>query len=304
MERRAQIVLVLSFLLLSGTGLVFFLRWISPEDNTLHEERLVQFDGSVSGLSVGSGVRYLGVPSGQVLSIGLSPERNGRVDVLIGVDQPLPPSEALIALLEAQGITGLSIIELRDRSESRAGFAVRAGAIPGYPSVFSQVSNSAVSVARDAEATLGQLSELLTEQVVEDLSVSIAQLRILTDNLAGASSEVDQLLASVARVSSEMETTLPAYRALALRLDREVIPTVVEAGQSLRASSEALAQTIGNNRQEVERLLQQDLPTLVGLTDDLSTTLQELYRLMHNINSQPGALLYGEQVSEVEIPNE
>lgn len=304
MERRAQIILVAGFLLLTIAGLVFFLRWISPEENTRHEERLVQFEGSVSGLSVGSGVRYLGVPIGQVLSIGLSPGRAGRVDVLIGVDQPLPSSGDLIALLEAQGITGLSVIELRDRSESQAGFEVTEGAIPGYPSVFSQVSNSAVAVARNADATLSRLNSLLSEQAVEDLGVAISQLRTLTDNLAGASTDMDQLLASVARISSEMETTLPAYRSLALRLDSEVVPTVIETGQSLQAGSAALAQAIGDNQQEITQLLQQDLPTLVGVTDDLSASLQELYQLMSNINNQPGALLYGKQVKEVEIPSE
>ena len=94
MERRAQVILVVSFLLVTGLALTFFLRWVSPREHLQGEERLVQFEGSVSGLSVGSEVRYLGVPSGQVISIRLSPDRVGRVDVKIQTSEPLPASSA------------------------------------------------------------------------------------------------------------------------------------------------------------------------------------------------------------------
>ena len=54
MERRAQFVLVAVFLLLSVGSVVWFMRWIAPSDGGLVDQRLVQFDSSVSGLSVGS----------------------------------------------------------------------------------------------------------------------------------------------------------------------------------------------------------------------------------------------------------
>lgn len=304
MERRAQVILVVGFLLFTLAGLVFFLRWISPDKAPRGEERLVQFNGSVSGLSVGSGVRYLGVPAGQVMSIGLSPDRPGRVDVIIASDQALPESNTLVGLLEAQGITGLSVIELRNRSASHAPLEVPEGAIPGYPSVFSQVSGSAIAVARNAESTLSRINQLLDEETVEDLSVAISQLRSLSENLAHATTGIDELVSSVARVSEELETTLPAYRVLAQRLDSEVIPSVVKAGESIQSTSDALGETLGDNRKEIDQLLKQELPTLIGLGDELSRTLQELYQLLGNINDQPGALLYGEQVIEVEIPGE
>jgi phospholipid/cholesterol/gamma-HCH transport system substrate-binding protein len=302
MERRAQYLLVAGFLILTIAGMAWFIRWISPTERGMSEERLIQFDSSVSGLSVGSEVRYLGVPVGQVLDIGLNSERYGRVDVVIGVDEPLPPSGKLIALLQAQGITGLALIELRDRNNSYPESDLATDVIPGQPSILSQVSDSAVNVAKSTEQTLLRLNDLLTPQTIEDFRATLSQLRTASGNLANASKDMDQLVSSLAGASKAIENTLPAYRSLAQRLENDVIPTVVDTGHSLQTTANALAQVLGKNQEGVQELLRQDLPTLIGLADDLAITLRELNHLMGNINHQPGAILYGTPVSEVEIP--
>ena len=305
MERNARLVLVVTFLLL--TLLVFFLfyNWISgPDEKDMQLQQGIQFKGSVSGLSIGSAVRYLGVPVGRVNSITLSPGVAGRVDVIIGTRQPLPPAEQLIALLEAQGITGLSVIELRDRTIETEGFEVPVGFIPGYPSVFSQLAGAAGRITESVETTLGRLNTLLNEQAAEDLSITISQLRTLSTNLAIASEDFDEVMASAGRISRELESTLPDFRAVAKRLDEEVLPAVADAGRSLQSVTDSIAGSIGENGEELGQLIRKDLPTLINMTDELARTLQELDALVGNINDQPGALLYGQQVREVEIPRE
>lgn len=304
MERRAQFLLVAAFLLLAVGGLVWFMRWISPAEGDAIERRLVQFEGSVSGLSVGSEVRYLGVPVGRVVTIKLSREFSGRVDVEIGLDEVLPDSNRLVALLEPQGITGLSLVELRDRGAGTRPIDVATGVIPGKPSVFSEVTDAALRTVEQTDATLARISALLSEQTLANLEATTLELRTLTTNLARASSEVDTLLASLSRVSKQVEDALPAYNALALRLEGELIPTMVDTGRSLRKTSDALAAILGDNQANVNRALEQDLPTLVELGNEFALTLQELRRLMAAINNQPGALLYGARVKEQEIPRD
>jgi ABC-type transporter Mla subunit MlaD len=115
---------------------------------------------------------------------------------------------------------------------------------------------------------------------------------------------VDALLASLGRVSTQVEAALPAYRSLALRLEDDLFPTIIDAGQSLQATSDTLAATVGENREQVKQMLQQDLPSLIRVGDELAITLRELQRLARNINNQPGALLYGAPVKEADIPLE
>jgi phospholipid/cholesterol/gamma-HCH transport system substrate-binding protein len=305
MERNARIILVTTFVLLSVLALAGFYQWIKgPDPDKMGTDMAILFDGSVSGLSIGSEVRYLGVPIGRVNSIALSRDYPGRVDVTFGSREALPSTDSIVALLEAQGITGLSIIELRERTTDTPGFEVPPGVIPGYPSLFSQLAGSAGRITSSVENTLQRLDNLLTDETAADLAVTIAELRTLSENLAAASADIDQLMASAGRVSQELETTLPEFRSVAERLDEEVLPTVAEAGRSLRSATDAVAATLGENGEEVQALLNQELPALVGLTDDLASTLRELNSLLGNINDEPGALLYGESVREVEIDRE
>jgi phospholipid/cholesterol/gamma-HCH transport system substrate-binding protein len=305
MERNARLILVSSFVILTLLASILFYRWIqAPKAENMGEEHLIQFNGSVSGLSIGSEVRYLGVAIGRVSSIALSPNQHSRVDVRIGTRQALPDTQNLVAFLEPQGITGLSIIEIEDRPDITHSFVAPPGVIPGYPSVLSRLSGSAGRIAGSLEQTLERLNTLLDDESIADLDATLRQTRILTENLANASVQFEELITSAASVSRELENAVPDFSSLARRLDREVLPTVVAAGESLEAATRAIADSVGENREELDQLLEQDLPTLIGVTDDLAITLQEFTRLMANINSEPGALLYGEQVKEVEIGRE
>jgi phospholipid/cholesterol/gamma-HCH transport system substrate-binding protein len=302
MERRAQFILVAVFLLLTVASVVGFIRWIKPDEGDSVERRLVQFDSSVSGLSVGSVVRYLGVPVGRVLDIALNRERAGRVNVEIGLDQPLPDSDMLVALLEPQGITGLSLVELRDRSPISVTTDVEPGIIPGQASILSTISNSAAQLSEQAALVLTRLNALLNEETIANFEDTVRQLREFTGNLSQASGGADALVASLTRVSEQLEATLPAYSSLALQLESDLLPTIVVAGESIQQTSDALAASVDENREEISQLLQQDLPSLIRLSDEFAHTLREISRLAKNVNNQPGALLYGAPVPEADIP--
>jgi ABC-type transporter Mla subunit MlaD len=112
---------------------------------------------------------------------------------------------------------------------------------------------------------------------------------------------MEELVASVTRITAELEETLPDYRAMAISLDKEMVPAVVAAGNSLQDASDAVSEAVGTNQPQLRRLLQKDLPTLIGLTDDLARSLDGINQTMVNINDEPGAIFFGEQVREVEI---
>jgi len=105
-------------------------------------------------------------------------------------------------------------------------------------------------------------------------------------------------------VSTRVDSMLPAYEALALKVDRDVMPVLVETGRSVTATSEALTATLVDNRAELKQLLEEELPSLSRQGDELARSLEALRQLIENINNQPGAVLYGTPVLETEIPRE
>src|SRR5699024_9272905 len=106
-------VLVGSFVLLLGIGLLAFAVWIMALKSSGETDNyLLIFDGSVTGLSTGSSVSYEGVPIGQVKAINLDSEDPGRVRVLIQVDSDTPVRRDTVATLQLAGVTGGRYIQL------------------------------------------------------------------------------------------------------------------------------------------------------------------------------------------------
>ncbi len=301
MERNARYIVVALFLLLSVGGFAFFNTWIASPDSaaqTMHKRIL--FQGSVSGLSVGSAVRYLGVPVGRVSAIAISRSHAGYVEVDFSTEEALP-DEQLVALLESQGITGLSIIELTSKSAAYPGFETGADFIAGYPSLLTQLSTSATGIAGSAEAALGKLNLLMSEKNIASLADTVEQVNLLASNLAVASEGMGELIASINRVSSELETTLPAYRAVGIKLEQELVPAVLQTAAELQAATATVAAILSENESEIAQLFEHDIPTLVGMTDELALTLRSVSDLVSSLDSQPSQLIYGERVPEMEI---
>ena len=107
METRASYFLVGLFVLVLAVGTVGFIIWLAGfdrESDTMRYRIIV--DGSVTGLTEGSVVRYSGVPVGQVQSIALDPKVPGQVDVVIDVKPDTPVRTDTKVTLELQGLAG------------------------------------------------------------------------------------------------------------------------------------------------------------------------------------------------------
>lgn len=292
MERRAKVITVAIFVVLSILALLGFTRWISDEDSA-SQRYTVLFRGSVSGLSIGSEVRYLGVPIGQVAEIRPQPDRPGFVQVIVSSDS-MPPHRDLVAVLQAQGITGLSLVELVQRSEERPGFATSSGEIPGYPSFFSELSGDAGVLAQTAISALERVNSLLSNDNIVHLASTLENADRLTKNLATTSEDLDELVGRLSAVGGELELAAPEFRRLITRIDQEMVPKVTAAGDAIEGLVE-------DNRESINQIVGEDLPSLLGITEELSRTLQSIGRLSEKIEQQPSSLLYGEKLSETEI---
>ncbi|NDF86810.1 MAG: MCE family protein, partial [Gammaproteobacteria bacterium] len=87
MEREANYAAVGAFVLLVVAMAIGFVYWYSDaRDAKSYERYEVYFEGSVSGLTVGSTVRYLGVDVGRVLALNIDRRSAERVQVIVELD--------------------------------------------------------------------------------------------------------------------------------------------------------------------------------------------------------------------------
>ena len=114
MERDAKYAAVAAFALLALAAAFAFVWWYSGRgDRRDYLSYEIYFDGTVSGLSRGSPVRYLGVDVGRVDSLTVERRNPGRVKVLAEIDSEAPISGATRATLGLLGLTGLLYIDLQ-----------------------------------------------------------------------------------------------------------------------------------------------------------------------------------------------
>ncbi len=115
MVTRAQKIRLGIFIIISITVILIAIGTLSYDRvfDTRDIYYITYEDVSVSGLDVGSQVKYLGLNVGNVRNIKIDPEDITRIIVTVAIEQGTPIKEDVRAEISTIGITGLKQIELR-----------------------------------------------------------------------------------------------------------------------------------------------------------------------------------------------
>ena len=104
METRAGYFVVGTFVLFSIAGILGFFLWLAKNDLDYNVHYYtIYFPGSVTGLTIGGSVNYLGVPVGTVKNIQLDAKNLERVDITVAIKDSIPIKEDAYALLNFRG---------------------------------------------------------------------------------------------------------------------------------------------------------------------------------------------------------
>src|SRR5665648_407124 len=117
METRARYALIGLFMLAVIAASCGFVYWLENKGGfSQREVYQVRFEGSVSGLLVGSAVLFNGIRVGEVTNLTLDPAAPQQVIATIAVDLNTPIRTDTQVGLETQGLTGGAAVTLRGGS--------------------------------------------------------------------------------------------------------------------------------------------------------------------------------------------
>lgn len=235
METRASYVLVGSFVLalfLGAFGIVLFLTRANFAEAP--NRYLVYFTGSVSGLQVGSTVRYRGVPVGSVTDIRIDPDNVEQVRVAADIAAGTPIKQDTVATLGLQGITGVAYIQLSGGSmgapplstTEKQGFPV----IASKPSGIEQVLEKAPELLERAVTISERLTRLLDDRNLKAVGDTLENLRSLSTAVADRGTEIDQVLTDTREAIAALRDASRSIAALTEDLQRRVGP-IAEGAQ-------------------------------------------------------------------------
>ncbi len=310
MERDANYTVVGAFVILVVAMAGLFIYWYSDSrehrDYTRYE---IYFQGSVSGLAVGSQVRYLGVDVGRVVRIRVDPRAADRVQVITDIDATAPISPRTLAQLSLQGVTGLLFVDLQ---QSKPG----ANVIPAVLSERYPVINSVRSDFDVFLATLPDLASRTRELMIRLDEVfspqNISALSQSLTNVKATSEQFPQTLQSANALLAELRATATETRGFVQNLQgaaNVLGPDVARSVDRLRATAENVAaatarldQIVAENRDDLRAFTRDGLPQLQQTLEQARAAAEEARALAHRIKEDPSRILYQPKNHGVEIP--
>lgn len=326
METRASYVVVGVFvfaMFAAGMGFVVWLGKVELDRDVATFE--IEFEQQVTGLSVGSPVRYRGMPVGQVTDISIDPENIEIIRVRIEIDSKVPIKKDVYAVLDSQGLTGVGYIQLSGGSRDAPLLTARPGdAVPvleSRSSVLQEVAQAAPEIASQLVVLVNRVNALLSDENRTSIQNTLKNLESVSEILASRRTEIEEIVENVhstmqvldgtvhrvgsdiAVMSEEISQTMATARGTISAVDAEIATVSGELNATLRnvgkASDEA-ASLISENREAVNDFTGTGLYELTEFLVEGRQLMSDLDRLVRQVEADPARILFGNRQKGVE----
>ena len=165
---------------------------------------LVLATDSVSGLNSDSRVYYHGVDVGYVDSIRIDRKNPDNIRIRLLIDHTVPIRDDIRAQLQPQGVTGLSVLNLKGGGSGESLPTPPdecCPVIPYEPSLFSKLEGGINDTMVRLVAVSERLDRLLREDNLEAIERTMHQLDQVTGTLADEREQIRSLLRNAARTA-------------------------------------------------------------------------------------------------------
>jgi phospholipid/cholesterol/gamma-HCH transport system substrate-binding protein len=307
MDREANYVAVGAFVLLMlvlGAG---FVLWYSDSADGEAEKRYeIYFDGSVSGLSEGSTVRYLGVVVGRVLRIGIDPRDARRVRIVADIREDAPVTADTVARLTLQGVTGLLFVDIRPRDPTSIPPPVveslKFPVIPSAESQFDVLVAALPEVLARAGETLERVNGLLSDKNIASVTAALGNAELASRQLPSAISDARATFHDLKEAANEMETTMAALGELGGADVKVAATRLREVADTLAVTAARLDKLVADNQGNVDRFADQGLAEFEQLVRETRQAVRSFDSLTESLERDPSRVIYRPQAAGVEIP--
>ena len=310
MEREARYAAVGAFVLLVVGMAGLFVYWYADSRDARSYTRYeVYFDGSVSGLTRGSTVRFLGVDVGRVVSMRIDPRSATRVQVIVDIDSSAPVSKETVAELSLQGVTGLLYIDLQGKAGAkRLSAPVPSERFPVIRSVrsnFDAFLSTLPEVVSQASEVARRLTLLLSDANIRAVNNMAQNIDLASRALPGTMVEVNALARDLRKMSADLVEVASTLRATASDTGPEITATIRRVrvvADNLASTTAKLDQAIQDNRADVRGFARDGLPEFERLLRDSREAAAEVQALARSLREDPSQLIYQPAERGTEIP--
>lgn len=197
METRARYALIGLFtvaVVLAGFAFVY---WIQNAGGLGQRSVYrVRFDGSVSGLLVGSNVLFNGMRVGEVTALELDKKLPNIVMATLALDPATPIRTDSSIGMDFQGLTGAPVVVLSGGSPD----APAPASVDGLPPLLVAAPDAGKTLTQSATSTLKNFDKVMSDNA-EPLHTAVKNFSTFSDVLSRNSERIDGILAGLERMT-------------------------------------------------------------------------------------------------------
>ena len=289
MDTRINFFKIGLFVIALVTSLLILIFWLGKFgfEKKKFDEYSIYFQESVSGLNIGSSIKYKGFEVGNVSEIKLNPHNSEEIQIDIVIKKGTPIKEDNYAVLGNLGITGLKYIELKGGSnnskllqEDENGFRI----ISSKTSDLTTLVDSTTDLTNELTLVLAQMKKLLADENIKTISDILGKTKNSMNNVEQFSSylvnnekKIDELINNINLLSKNGNKSF------------ESINNSANSFKDL--TSEILAE-IKKGSFDINDMSKESFDKLNGVLNNLDSTLLQTQTLIDNLNQSPSDILF------------
>ena len=266
--------------------LVFWLGKFGFEKKKI-DEYSIYFQESVSGLNIGSSIKYKGFDVGTVSEIKLNPNNSEEIQIDITIKKDTPIKEDNYAVLGNLGITGLKYIELKGGSNNSKLLQVNENGVRIIPSKTSTLTNlvdSTTDITNELTMVLKQMEKLLNDENLK----TISQILLKTQN---SMTNMEQFSAYLVNNEKKIDELIKNINLLSKNGNKS-FDTIEKSADSLKDLSNELLLEVKKGKFDMKDMSKESFDKLNKVLNNLDGTLLQTQTLIDNLNQSPSDILF------------
>lgn len=270
------------------TLLVIFIFWLGKYglEDKKYDDYSIFFSESVSGLNIGSSIKFMGFEVGTVKDIKINPFNSEEILIDIQIQKGTPIKEDNFAILGNLGITGLKYIELKGGSnnskllgENQYGMKV----IKSKTSALTTFVDSTEDITKEITILLGQMKKVLNDENISNFSSLLSKSEKSMEN-------IEQFSAYLVKNEKRIDELINSMKNFA-NTGHSSFASVKTSADSFKELTTKIKEEFDKGTFDLKGMSSESFENLNSLLKNLENNLNLTQDLINNINESPSDLL-------------
>jgi phospholipid/cholesterol/gamma-HCH transport system substrate-binding protein len=274
--------------------------WFTGQRGSVPMNRYhVLITSDVSGLTLGGPVFFMGVQVGEVADLTIVPGNPASVRVEIRIREEAPVDTGTWATLAAQGITGVSVINLSAEPGAHDPLRALAGeplpVIPYRDTGFSALLSSAPEVLEKMDRLLANANVLLGEENQRAVAEVLGNIERLTQALTAQEDQLNALPGALGATLADLRGATAQVQELLAQASPKVtgaLDNVNAMTEELHDVAARLDRWLERHDGDMEAFAADGLGQVPALVSDTRDMLREMEKLLESLQRDPSRAIY------------